>query len=211
MKGKLLVLEGLDASGKHTQAALLARGLQRAGKRVQSIGFPTYGTPWGKLVKKYLQGKFGGKDALPPQIPAMLYAADRRQHAKKIRGWLAHGEWVVCDRYTQSNLYQAAKINAESGRKAFISWLKKLEREMPQANTVMFLDVPLASSRKLLVKRGRRQDVHEKDAAYLARVRRLYLQEAKANRWKVVKCVRQGRLRGKQDIAGEILGVALRG
>ncbi len=204
MRGKLIVLEGVDASGKHTQAKILAKKLKALGFPVELAVFPSYATPFGKLVKKYLQGKFGDKDSLPPEIPAMLYAADRLQHKKEMESKLKANTWIVADRYVYSNLYQAAKIKGEKERARFMDWLEELEKSMPQADAVVFLDLSPELSAKLLRKRRRKKDLHEKDAAYLKHVHALYSKEAKKGKWLVVECSRNGRLRGKKEIAEEI-------
>ena len=204
MLGKLIVIEGVDASGKHTQAKILAQRLKKAGKGVELVVFPSYNTPFGKLVKKYLHGAFGDKDALPPEIPAMLYAADRLQHKEKLERWLKQGKWVVADRYVYSNAYQAAKINGGKERVRFLEWLEKLEEGMPQADAVVFLDLPPELSVKLMRKRGRKQDIHEKDKAYLKRVHTLYVKEAKRRNWITVDCSNMGGIRGKTEIANEL-------
>ncbi len=203
-KGTLIVLEGLDASGKRTQARMLAAELKRRGKKVRLLSFPAYGTPYGKLVEMYLSGKMGGREGIPPKTAATLFALDRLQFRGRIEEMLAGGTAVVADRYVESNLYQAARV-PDGKRKLFIAWLEKLEEGMPAAGIVVVLDVPVGASRTLLRKRGRREDVNEKDAEYLGKVRKVYLSEAKRRGWKVINCVDgKGRLKAKAEIAAEI-------
>ncbi len=204
MKGKLIVIEGTDASGKHTQATALAAQLREKGKEVEEISFPTYETPFGKLVRKYLDGGFGPLESLPPEIPSMLYAADRLQHRDKLLEWLSKGKIVIANRYVQSNLYSAARISIAGARKSFIGWLKALEPTMPKADAVIFLDVPIAEAQGLLEKRGNVKDLHERNTAYLENVREVYLQQAKAENWTVIGCIKNGKMQSKEEIADAV-------
>ncbi len=200
----LVVFEGLDASGKHTQCELFLKKLRRLGFRTAFYAFPAYATRYGKLIARYLAGGFGPKEALPPRAIALLYALDRAQFKEKIASDLKKGKIVVCDRYVQSNLYQAAKLPRKQ-RPAFIEWVKRLESGMPRADKVVFLDVPIAHGRRLLKKRGRKIDVHEADVLFQREVRREYLGESKKNRvWRVVKCVEKGKLLSREEIAARV-------
>jgi dTMP kinase len=201
VKGKLIVFEGLDASGKHTQCELFLKELKRHGFKTAFYEFPAYATKFGRIIKKYLAGEYGDKNALPPQAIALLYALDRAQFRKKIEKDLKENKIVVCDRYTQSNLYQAAKL-PRGQRPKFEEWAKRLEAGAPRADCVVFLDVPLAHGRKLLKKRGRKIDVHEADVRYQGEVRREYLKAAKRNKkWFVINCVERGVLLSREEIA----------
>jgi dTMP kinase len=141
----------------------------------------------------------------------MLYALDRAQFRDKIASDLKKGKIVVCDRYTQSNLYQAAKLPRKQ-RPKFVEWAKRLEAGAPEPDCVVFLDVPLAHGRELLRKRGRKIDVHEADARYQREVRREYLRAAGKNKnWLVVDCARGGRLLSREEIARRVsTGLRLR-
>ena len=203
-KGLLVVFEGLDASGKHTQCALLLRKLKRLGYRTAFYAFPAYSTEFGGIIRRYLAGEFGPKEALPARAIAMLYALDRAQFKKKIEEDLKKGKIVLCDRYVQSNLYQAAKLQVGQ-RKEFIAWSERLESGMPRADRVVFLDVPTAFGRKLLKKRGRAIDVHEADERFQREVRREYLNAAKKSGvWLVVNCVERGLLQPREEIASRV-------
>ncbi|MFH1107513.1 MAG: dTMP kinase [Candidatus Micrarchaeota archaeon] len=203
-RGRLIVVEGLDASGKRTQAEMLVRRLKAAGRRAHFVSFPAYGTPYGRLVKMYLLGEMGGREAVPPEAAAVLFALDRLQFKDMIAKLLADGIWVVADRYTQSNLYQAARVPAKK-RARFVTWLERLEEPMPRADKVVLLDVPVRASRLLLRKRGRKKDVNEKDVEYLEEVRRVYLSQARRRGCRIISCMdTEGRLRGKADIAKEV-------
>ncbi|MFH0973736.1 MAG: dTMP kinase [Candidatus Micrarchaeota archaeon] len=203
-RGRLIVFEGLDASGKHTQCVLLLAKLKSLGLRTAFYAFPAYDTRYGKLIARYLAGEFGPKDALSPKAVAALYALDRAQFRDAISRDLKSGKTVVCDRYVQSNLYQAAKLPREQ-RPKFEAWAQRLEASAPAADAVVFLDVPVARGREMLRKRGRKIDVHEADAAYQKEVQQEYLLAAKREKnWVVVECAARGRMLSREEIAERV-------
>lgn len=204
MKGKLIVIEGTDAVGKATQSGLLAKKLRSIGKKVEIVNFPTYGSEFGGLIKRYLSGEFGSISKLPPEVISMLYSLDRYQYRKSLFGKLSRGIFIICNRYSQSNLYQAAKIPQGKERDKFIEWFNSVEGRLPFADAVVFLNMPATASRELLKKRGEKIDLHEKDAYYQESVRMLYLEQSKRNHWAVVDCISGGSLKSKVQIASEI-------
>ena len=203
-KGKLIVFEGLDASGKHTQCELLLRKLCACGVRTAFYAFPAYETRYGKLIARYLAGEFGPKDALSPKAIAALYALDRMQFRDAIARDLKNGKTVVCDRYVQSNLYQAAKLPRDQ-RPKFEAWAQRLEANAPAADCVVFLDVPVARGREMLKARGRKIDVHEADANYQKEVRHEYLLAAKRDKnWVIVECAAAGRMLSREAVSARV-------
>jgi dTMP kinase len=204
MSGKLIVIEGTDAVGKATQSELLAKRLMASRKDVEIINFPTYESEFGRLIKRYLAGELGDIHAFPPEVISMLYALDRYQYAQKLQEKLETGEYVICNRYSQSNLYQAAKIPAGKNREDFSKWFFGLESRLPAADCVVFLNLPPKVSRKLLIKRGGKIDLHEQDLRYQEAVRKLYVAEAKKRGWVVIECSEGGKLKSKEKIASEI-------
>lgn len=198
-KGKLIVIEGLDAAGKKTQAEILVRKL-----KARIFSFPSYSTPIGSAIQAYLRGRLGGRDALPPDAAAVLFSLDRLQWKQEIEGTLSAGRNVVADRYSQSNLYQAARVKGKK-RREFISWLDDLDEGLPKADAVIFLDVPVRTAGRLMKKRGRKKDAHESDRKFQEEVRKIYLAEARKRKWVVVECTRNGRIRAKKEIAKEII------
>ncbi len=204
MNGKLIVIEGTDAVGKRTQTGMLRNRLRKGGRKVEIINFPTYSSIFGRLIKGYLHGKFGSRDGLPPELVSMLYALDRYQYAKKISKKLSAGTFIICNRYSQSNIYQAAKIRDGRKRREFIKWVWALESRLPRADAVVFLNLPFEISEKLLIKRGRKIDLHERDAAYQEDVRKAYLEEARRLNWTVIDCFDGNRVKEKEEIAKDI-------
>ncbi|MEK6953727.1 MAG: thymidylate kinase [Candidatus Micrarchaeota archaeon] len=205
MAGKLIVIEGTDAVGKATQSKLLAEKLGSiGGQNAEIINFPTYGSEFGKLIKDYLQGGLGGRDALSPEAVSLLYALDRYQYLGKLEKMLTSGKYIICNRYSQSNLYQAAKIANKAEREKFIGWFNSVEGRLPFADAVIFLNLPVAVSRKLLISRGEKIDIHERDICYQEEVRSLYLREAIRGKWIVINCAQNGTLKTKGKISQEI-------
>ena len=200
MVGKLIVIEGADASGKATQAKRLVKKLEGEGQVVELISFPRYETFSGSLVKKYLSGEFGSIEELPPEFPSLLYALDRYDAAKSIKEALAGSKIVVADRYTASNIaHQAAKLPVEK-QAEFIDWIESVESRLPKPVVTIYLDVPVDFSQKLMHKQGREKDLHEKNVSYLESVRGVYLQLAEGDGWQKIDCVKGDKLLSIDEI-----------
>lgn len=218
-RGKLIVFEGADGTGKTTQAKLLLSHLRK--KKIPSvyISFPRYERPWGKMVRRYLLGDFGKVGDVDPYLASILYAGDRAQAAHEMRGWISQGKIIVCNRYVGSNIgHMAAKIKNQkslvSQRKAkikYIEWLEDLEygeNGIPKEDAVILLQVDPAVSRKLM--RDRELDIHEEDLKYQEEVFKVYDFQAKRKKnWVKVDCTRGGEILGADEIHQEIL-VALK-
>lgn len=214
-RGKLIVLEGLDAAGKRTQANILLNRLIDKGMHAHYVHFPTYeATRFGELIARYLRGEFGPKEATPPEVGCLLYALDRYQFKSALEEKLAKGICVVADRYTYSNIYQAAKAKGSEEQEAVFEWLMAVESRMPKADLVIMFDAPpefaftQAGVRGAQAFKGRRRDIHEFDSAYMARVRSLYLKIAKRMKWPVVQPAKreagQWVFRPKEEISEEV-------
>ena len=181
-KGRLLVIEGLDGSGKATQAKLLATHLAESGRRVMEITFPDYESDSSALVKMYLSGQFGDKpDDVNPYAASSFYAVDRYASYKtKWGSFYEAGGIVIADRYTTSNaVHQCSKLPPEQWDD-FLRWAFDYEYRLlglPAPDAVVYLQVDPAVSQKLMTGRYHgdesRKDVHEKDIEYLARSRRV--------------------------------------
>ena len=217
-KGRLLVIEGLDGSGKATQAKLLAAHLAESGRRVMEITFPDYESDSSALVKMYLSGQFGDKpDDVNPYAASSFYAVDRYASFKKVWGtFYQSGGLVLTDRYTTSNaVHQAVKCAPEE-REAFLRWLDDFEHHkmgLPRPDLVLYLDMPTDRAVSLLRQRESdthtQADIHELDTGYLSACRSCALQAAQLLGWKVVRCVDEaGRLRSIQSIHEEIWSLA---
>lgn len=188
----LIVIEGLDGSGKSTQVAKLKEYILDKGMKLKYIHFPRYDQrPYGDLIGKFLRGGFGNIEDVHPQLVALLYALDRKEASPQIYNWLKEGYCVLLDRYVYSNIaYQCSKISDSSEREELREWIINLEYQdynIPVPNINLFLDVPidfvnsrLTSSRASDSDRDYLQgerDIHEEDINFQKNVRDVYLQQ----------------------------------
>jgi dTMP kinase len=194
--GVLLAIEGIDGSGKGTQAAHLAGHAAAGGFRVASFSFPLYdGNPFSRAVADYLNGEFGSADEVHPELAAMLYAGDRFHARPQLVAALAANDLVVCDRYVGSNAaHQGAKLDGEA-RARLLAWLDEVEYgefALPRPDLVVLLDAPVALARQLVGRKAARAyttleaDIHEADAGHSGATRELYLELAERDGWRVV-------------------------
>lgn len=197
MSGKLIVLDGLDGSGKSTQFELLQKSLEQKGRTVRAISFPDYEEPSSALVKMYLAGEFG-QDAggVNAYAASSFYAVDR--YASYKRFWKADyeaGALVLAARYTTSNaIHQMGKL-PKNEWDAYLRWLEDYEYrllELPKPDLVIFLDMPPEVSQKLLSGRyggdEAKKDIHENNRSYLLACREAALYAAKRLGWAVLPC-----------------------
>src|ERR1700748_2878076 len=122
-RGKFVVLEGIDGSGKHTQMELLGRALDSHAIAYARVGFPNYEGFFGKLVAQFLNGEFGALEAVDPHFSAMLYANDRLESKPGMERELAAGKLLIADRYVASNLAHQGARTAVAKRGEFLRWL----------------------------------------------------------------------------------------
>ena len=202
-KGKLIVIDGIDGSGKATQVDLLKKRLTKEGVRIKTIDFPRYyDNFFGKLIGQYLSGIYGDFIKMESHVASVLYAADRFESSKQIKKWLEDGYVVVADRYASSNqIHQGGKINNIKQRKEFLDWLDKMEYtvfNIPRPDLVIYLDVPYEVSREWLkqkvAKRKKkylngRKDVAEDNLIHLKNSRNSALRLHKENKnWEKIEC-----------------------
>lgn len=185
-----IVLEGVDGSGKSTQIANLRAMLSEQGIPTEYLHFPRFDAPYfGDLIARFLRGELGSVEQVDPYIVAMLYAGDRRDAAAMIRGWIAEGKVVICDRYVYSNIgYQCAKVADRAERERLREWILSLEYDyfaIPQPDVSLFLDVPYAFTERKLREEVRegddraylqgKADIHEQSMELQRQVRQVYL------------------------------------
>ncbi len=214
MKGKLIVIEGLDGSGKATQAKLLCQALEQQGCKVKKVSFPDYESNSSALIKMYLAGEFGtDPKAVNAYAASTFYAVDRYASFKKNwEDFYNEGGIVVADRYTTSNaVHQCSKL-PEDQWDSYLQWLFDFEYRLvgiPTPDTVIYLRVDPEVSQKLMTGRYQgdesKKDIHEKDLSYLDRSRRAAEYCAQKLGWKTVSCVSDGAMRTIEDIHKEIL------
>lgn len=197
MQNRLIVIEGLDGSGKSTQVALLKSRLTEIGLPVRQIKLPDYDDPSSTLVRMYLGGEFGDTpEAVNVYAASSFYAVDR--YASFQRHWKADyeaGTLILADRYTTSNaVHQAVKL-PKSEWHAYLQWLSDYEYNklgIPNPDQVLFLDMPVSVSQKLMSARyggeESKKDVHEANVAYLKACHEAALFAAEALGWTVVTC-----------------------
>ena len=216
MNGKLIVIEGLDGSGKSTQFSLLYDYLNRAGQAFRKVKFPDYESDSSMAVRMYLNGDIGRN---PAQINAYaassFYAVDRYISFKNIWGeyYLAGGN-VITDRYTTSNpIYQMTKLPKDNWH-GYLNWLWDYEYEklkLPQPDLVIYLDMDPEISKKLLSKRYKgdesKRDIHESNDSYLKSCRKAGLYTAEMCKWEKITCFNDGEPLSVEEIHGRILGV----
>ncbi len=203
-KGKLIVIDGTDGSGKATQIAKLHERLFAEAYAVESLDFPQYYENFfGKLIGQGLAGDLGDWTHLHPKIASVIYAADRFESSRKIKNWLLEGKVVLLDRYVSSNqIHQGGKIHNEEERREFLQWLDTMEHEifkLPRPDLILYLDIPLALSQELLARKDNRAskkytkgkgDQHENDIVHLHDAKESGLKLiAENNHWERVVCV----------------------
>ncbi len=211
--GKLIVIEGTDGSGKSTQFGLLKQHLQQQGRSFRTLVFPQYSEPSSALIRMYLGGEFGSAPSdVNAYAASAFYAVDRYASYKKDWGsYYEAGGLIVSDRYTTSNAVHQASKEAPEDRAAFLKWLYEFEYDrlgLPKPDLVIYLDVPTSFTEKLLRHREQdtntKADIHERDTAYLAACRESGRAAADFYGWHTVQCVRDGQMRGIEDIHREI-------
>ncbi|HEX9504314.1 MAG TPA: deoxynucleoside kinase [Patescibacteria group bacterium] len=210
-KGKFIVIDGTDGSGKSTQTRLLIKRLQNAGHKVKIEDFPQYGKKSAGPVEEYLTGVYGSGNELGAYIPSVFYAVDRFAAAQRIRRNLNSGYIVVSNRYVTANMaHQGGKILNRKEREKYFKWITDLEYnffKIPKPDLHIILHLPAEVSLKLIKKRGpqyyigpKHIDIHEKDSEHLQAAERIYLEIAKKFHYDVI----EGYVNGKLLSVGEI-------
>ncbi len=214
MKGKLIVIDGTDGSGKATQSALLIERLKKEGYEVELADFPRYGKRSAAMVEDYLTGKFGTADEVGPYRASIFYAVDRYAASFELKKWLKEGKIIVSNRYVSANMgHQTGKIKDEYHRDKFLQWLEELEYgifEIPKPNINILLYVPPETGQKLVDKKGHRdyigkkRDIHEAKIEHLKNAAEAYQYVAKKYDWIIIDCAPDGKLKTKKEIHGII-------
>ena len=211
--GKLIVIEGTDGSGKSTQFHRLTDRLRHEGRAFQQLVFPQYQEESSALIRMYLNGEFGTSPSdVNAYAASAFFAVDRYASYKKVWGqWYAQGGLVLSDRYTTSNAVHQASKEPPENRAEFLRWLYEFEYEklgLPRPDLTIYLDVPTDFTEKLMRSREEsthtHADIHEQYLAYLATCRRTGKAAAAYYGWTVIDCVRDGKMRGIDDIHEEI-------
>ena len=218
MSGKLIVIEGLDGSGKATQSNLLYEALLAQGKQVRKVSFPAYESDSSALVKMYLAGEFGkNPNDVNAYAASTFFAVDRFASYKQDWGkFYEAGGIVIADRYTTSNaIHQCSKLPREEWD-SFVQWLFDFEFKLmgiPAPDKVIYLQVDPEVSQKLMTQRYQgdesKKDIHERDLSYLAKSREAAQYCADKLGWITVKCDDGDAMRSIQQIHKDILELVI--
>ena len=211
-KGKIIVIDGTDGSGKTTQLHLLKEKLQAEGFGVEIADFPQYNHKSAGMVEEYLSGKYGGVNDVTPYQASIFYAVDRFDFSKQINNWLAEGKIILCNRYTSSNMaHQGCKIENPLERKVFFNWLSELEHDIlkiPRPDLCLILRVEAEISQQMAKDRaredwkGKTKDIHEENLDHLKKAERVYCEIADNNsNYRLVNCVSEGAIMDREEIS----------
>lgn len=217
MQGKLIVITGIDGSGKTVQSKLLHERLQKEGYPAVTTDFPRYGkTFFADMITKYLKGEFGSADSVSPYLASLLYAGDRWECREQINTWLREGKIIVSNRYVCDNMaHQGGKIGDPIEKEKFFQWLDRLEHRVfavPRSNLNILLYVPAEIAYHLIEKKeqraylaGERKDIHEEDINHLRYAQQTFLEIAKEKQdWITIDCTENGKLLSEQVIADKV-------
>jgi dTMP kinase len=188
--GLLIAFEGLDQSGKETQAQVLGERLRQQGRGVRFLSFPDYTTPIGEELARALRGE----RAYGPDVMQLLFIANRYEHRPGIERWLADGLTVICDRYRASSVAYGEAHGLDP------AWLDDLQRSLPQPDLTILLDIAPDTA---LGRKTANRDRYERDLAMLGRVRESYRRQAARPGW-----VRIDGERSRTAVAADVLNAA---
>lgn len=218
MRGKLIVIEGTDCSGKETQSNLLFKNLNNKSKTVK-FSFPMYDTPTGKIIAGPYLGKKNigmcwfpeGATNVDPKVASLYFAADRRYNISKINETLDKGIHVILDRYVYSNMaHQGGKFKSEEEREKLFEWIKKLEfdlLELPEPDIKIFLHLSNNGDKILRAKREKLEglDEHEKNEQHLINAEKTYIQLAKKFSFFTIECMQKDKIKTIEEINEEVI------
>jgi len=192
LPGALIAFEGLDQSGKQTQAELLRDRLKEDGRKARLVSFPDYGTSIGEEIARALQGEreYGA------DVMQLLYVANRYERKPDLVRWLDGGLILVCDRYRASSVAYGEAFGLDP------AWLETIQRFLPPAALTILLDIAPETAAK---RKSADRDRYERDLALLARVRESYTRQALADGWLVLDGERS-----KETIADDVYAAAQR-
>lgn len=213
-KGKLIVIDGLDGCGKTTQLEITEKKLLSMGYNVKTISFPDYDSSSSALVKMYLNGEFSDNpDDVNAYAASSFYAVDR--YASYMKYWKKEyesGYIILAARYVSSNAFhQMSKLHSDQWD-SYLKWLYDYEYEklgLPAADKVIFLDMPIDVSQKLLSKRyngdDAKKDIHETHVDYLKKCRKSAIYASNKLDWSVIQCSKNGNPLHFSEISNQII------
>ncbi len=217
-KGKLIVIDGMDGSGKSTQMDLLTERLKKEGLKVKNIHFPHYENFFGGFIGHCLTEQYYNFIKVHPKIVSVLYAADRFESSAEIKKYLDQDYVVVLDRYVSANqIHQGGKIKNLKKRASFLEWLDEMEYgvfKIPRPDIILYLSLPLKFVEVLLKERnkksvrayaGNKKDVHETDVEFKKNSIKSALWLAKTQKgWVKIDCTKNGKIDTRENIHEKI-------
>lgn len=220
-KGKFIVIDGTDGSGKATQTKLLVNRLKKEGYKVMMADFPQYGKKSAALIEEYLNGKYGSSDSVGPYRASIFYACDRYAASFKIKKWLSEGKIVISNRYVTANMgHQGGKIDNAKAKKKYFNWLYDLEYNIfgipkPDVSIILHIDAEVAQN--LVGKKSARKyiefgekDMHEKDLKHLRNAEKVYLEIAKKfPGFILIECGKKGKILSRELINDKIWNIVI--
>lgn len=209
-KGKLIVIEGTDCSGKQTQTDELVKKLKKLGLKAISFSFPNYASPTGEIIGEYYLGKNNkslfkeGIENVDPKISSLYYAADRAYNINIIKKYLENNYIVILNRYVESNMaFQGGKIKDIKKRHMLYEWLDNLEfvlLDLPRPDMVLFLYLPY--EQVCILKKAKEKPVNE-NLLHMAEI--AYFELSSIYDYQKINCLKDNKLRSIEDISKEIL------
>lgn len=204
--GKIIVIEGIEGSGKETQSKLLVESLNKLGIKSIEFSFPMYDTPTGRIFKDCLLNNNNyfneGINSLDPELVCLYTAADRKYNIKRIEEYLNNDYIVVINRYTSSNMAnQGSKYNDSEDRFYMYQWIDKLEYwllKLPKPDYTILLNMPYKYNNQLsfdLTKENSKQE----------RVLQAYLELAGLYNWDIIDCIDEDKEKTIEEIHKEIM------
>lgn len=218
-RGKLIVIDGGNGSGKTTQAKLLIDYLKKKHISAKYVDFPQYYTSFhGKTVAKFLRGDFGNIDEVSPYLASLAFALDRASIKNEMEDFLRQGGIIISNRYVSASLaHQGAKFKSEGDKKDFIKWLTELEykvHKMPKEDLVIYLYVPWQKGIELSEKKSNQKylqgnkDIEEKDLENRKESEKMYLKFAFENKhWIKIDCVENNKILPPESIHKKIISI----
>jgi dTMP kinase len=210
----LVVIEGIDGSGKGTQSARLRDRLLVRGLKASLLSFPRYdATFFGQRIGDFLNGRFGQLNEVDPFLASLLYAGDRLESKAELTRLLESCDILVLDRYVPSNIAHQAGKRTGAQRRELADWIEKIEYELfglPRPDLVVLLDIPAKNSQELIAKKDQRTyttqaaDMQEADTDYLSRVRSAYRELAAERGWSIVSVVNEQGIRSMEELTAEL-------
>lgn len=215
-KGKLIVIDGTDGSGKTTQVAYLTERLKKDGYKVKIVDFPVYYKNFfGKFIGHCLSEQYYNWLNIHPKIASVMYAADRWESSEEMRKWLNEGYIIIANRYVSANqIHQGGKIKSAKKRADFMKWLDEMEYKVfkiPRPDLTLYLSLPINIVLKLLKDRDesrmkreylkKKKDVHENDINFLINSRKSALKlEKEVPNFIKIECSKKGEILSREQV-----------